>query len=62
VPIAGSDFYTWVELTNSTNRHNSCCVRFLDPQVAAEPSITQPNSWFARTFNLGFSWRFGDRR
>jgi hypothetical protein len=61
VPFARSDFSIWAELTNSTNRRNPCCDRFLAPEAAAA-SITQPTSWFPRTFDIGFTWRFSDRR
>jgi hypothetical protein len=62
VPMARSDFSTWVELSNSTGRRNQCCLRFMAPQAAAEAAIMESNSWFPRTFNIGLSWRFGDRR
>ncbi len=61
VPIAGSDLSLWAELTNTTNRRNPCCARFL-PSQATDLTITQPNAWFARTFDVGFIWRFGDHR
>jgi hypothetical protein len=60
-PIAGSDLSLWAELTNTTNRRNPCCTRFL-PAQATDLAITQPGDWFARAFDVGFIWRFGDRR
>jgi hypothetical protein len=63
VPLRHSDFSIWAELTNSTDRHNPCCDRFMPLQTAAvDPTIAQPNSWFPRTFDVGFTWRFSDRR
>ena len=62
VPLARSDFSIWAESTNSTNRRNPCCDRFLAPETAADSAITQPTSWFPRTFDIGFTWRFSDRR
>jgi hypothetical protein len=61
VPFERSDFSIWAELTNSTNRRNPCCDRFLAPQTV-DATITQPGSWFPRTFDVGFTWRFSDRR
>jgi TonB-dependent Receptor Plug Domain len=58
VPLVGTDFSIWAELTNSTNRSNPCCTRFLTAAGAAA-TITVPNDWFSRTFDIGFIWRFG---
>ncbi len=60
IPIAGTDFSLWAELTNSTNRRNPCCSRLLN-SGATDQTITQPNSWFSRSFDIGFIWRFSDR-
>ncbi len=61
IPIAGTELSLWAELTNTTNRRNPCCTRFL-PAQDTDPAITQPNTWFSRAFDVGFIWRFGDRR
>jgi hypothetical protein len=51
----------WGELTNTTNRRNPCCTRFL-PAQDSDPTITQSNTWFPRAFDVGFIWRFGEHR
>ncbi|MEP7245793.1 MAG: TonB-dependent receptor [Gammaproteobacteria bacterium] len=55
IPVRGSELATWVEVTNSANRANECCVRFVGPQTAS--SMTEPTSWLPRIVNVGFSWR-----
>lgn len=59
VPIKGTDFSIWAELTNSTNRHNPCCTRLLASQ-STDVTITQSDTWFSRTYDIGFVWRFSD--
>jgi hypothetical protein len=61
VPLVGTDFSVWGELTNTTNRHNPCCTRFLTASDT-DATITVPNAWFSRTFDIGFIWRFGAHR
>jgi hypothetical protein len=60
LPIAGTDFSIWAELTNSTNRRNPCCTRLLT-SPSTDAGITEPDSWFSRTFDVGFVWRFSGR-
>jgi hypothetical protein len=57
VPIAGTDFSIWAELTNSTNRRNPCCTRLFVAQ-STDVTITEPDTWFSRTYDVGFVWRF----
>jgi outer membrane receptor protein involved in Fe transport len=47
----------WLELTNSLDRRNDCCLRLTAPQLTEGRSIADPNYWMGRTLNAGFSWR-----
>jgi hypothetical protein len=58
VPTAHGDLSVWAESLNSTDRRNPCCSRFLAPDTLQVPSITQADSWFPRSYDLGFTWRF----
>ena len=62
ISFARSDFSLWAEATNTTNRHNPCCDRLLASDSALDPAIAQPDSWFPRAFDIGFTWRFHERR
>lgn len=57
-----SDFSVWAEATNTTNRRNPCCDRLLASASDLDPAVAQPNSWFPRSFDVGFTWRFHERR
>lgn len=61
VPLKRSDLSTWIALTNTTGRHNACCVQFLAPQSGGGAAVTQQNSWFPRVLSLGFTWRVSTR-
>jgi hypothetical protein len=61
LPITGTDLSIWAELTNSTNRRNPCCTRLL-AAPSSDVTITERDTWFSRTFDVGFVWRFGDHR
>ena len=61
IAFARSDFSIWAEATNSTNRSNPCCDRLLAAQTDLDPTVAQPDS-FRRAFDIGFVWRFRDRR
>jgi outer membrane receptor protein involved in Fe transport len=56
IPTRYGELATWLEVTNSTDRQNECCVRLEPPQV---PMAT--DSWLPRIVNAGFSWRFRGR-
>jgi hypothetical protein len=60
--FARSDFSLWAEATNSTNRRNPCCDRILASASDLDPAVAQPDSWFPRSFDVGFTWRFHERR
>ena len=62
VAFVRSDFSLWAEATNSTNRRNPCCDRLLASGSDLGPAVAQPNSWFPRSFDVGFTWRFHERR
>ena len=57
-PWRGGELFTWIELTNATDRQNDCCVRFAPPDPATGVPVTEPNAWMPRILNLGISWRF----
>jgi outer membrane receptor protein involved in Fe transport len=57
VPWNRYEWLTWVEVTNSTNRDNECCVRFVSPASPASSALAPPSSWMPRIFNAGFSVR-----
>jgi hypothetical protein len=59
--FARSDFSLWAEATNTTNRRNPCCDRLLASESDLDPAVA-PNSWFPRSFDVGFTWRFHERR
>ena len=53
IPTSRGELATWVEITNSTDRDNQCCVRLEPPQVEMAA-----DNWLPRIVNVGFSWRF----
>jgi len=57
IPFAGTDLSLWAEATNTTNRRNPCCARFL----ASDSTIAAPGDWLPRSFDIGFVWRLNDR-
>jgi outer membrane receptor protein involved in Fe transport len=61
IAFGRSDFSIWAEATNGTNRSNPCCDRLLSAQTAIDAAVAQPDS-FRRAFDIGFIWRFRDRR
>lgn len=62
IPFDRSELSVWAEAINSTNRRNPCCDRFLAPNDNQDTAITERDAWFARAFDIGFTWRFHDRR
>jgi hypothetical protein len=62
VPLRFGDVLLWVDATNVTNRDNACCTAY--GQVDSAGNLTMPatNSWFPRTVNVGFEWRFRPSR
>jgi len=62
IPFDRSELSIWAEAINSTNRRNPCCDRFLAPDDNQDTAITERNAWFARAFDIGFTWRFHARR
>jgi hypothetical protein len=62
IGFARSDVSFWAEATNTTNRRNPCCNRLLASESDLDPAVAQPNSWFPRSFDVGFTWRFHERR
>lgn len=57
LPFRGTDLSLWAELTNSTNRRNPCCTRWL----ASDSTIAAPGDWLPRSFDIGFVWRLAGR-
>jgi outer membrane receptor protein involved in Fe transport len=53
IPTSRGELAAWIEITNTTDRDNQCCVRLEPPQV----EIAADN-WLPRIVNVGFSWRF----
>ena len=62
VAFERSELSVWVEAINSTNRRNPCCDRFFAPEATQDTAITERDAWFARAFDVGFTWRFHERR
>jgi len=62
VPLRLGDVLLWVDATNVTNRANECCTAY--GQVDSMGNLTMPanNSWFPRTWNVGFDWRLRPSR
>jgi hypothetical protein len=54
IPLLRNELAAWIELTNSTDRENPCCVRF-------DSTLTTPDSWQPRILNAGFSLRFRNK-
>ncbi len=57
IPTRYGELDTWLEVTNTTDRQNQCCVRLEPPQVEMATG-----SWLPRIVNAGFSWRFRGTR
>jgi hypothetical protein len=52
-----SELLTWIDVTNSTNRPNACCVSFESPDRPSRLPEAYSVDWLPRTLNVGFSWR-----
>lgn len=62
LPLARSDLATGIEVTNSSNRQNDCCVRIGSVDPASGMLETGSNSWLPRILNAGVTSRFHNAR
>jgi hypothetical protein len=62
VPLRFGDVLLWVDATNVINRDNECCTAYGQVDSAGNLIMPATNSWFPRTVNVGFEWRFRPSR